>query len=56
MINACGESEFRFVREEKQLGGRVVSPVSPKLLLNEKRMKKNERRGMERRMENKQIN
>ena len=46
---------FRFVREEKQLDGRVVSPTSSKLLLNEKRMKqKNEREGMERRIENKQ--
>ena len=39
VINVCGESEFKFVREEKQLDGRVVSPTSLKSLLNEKRMK-----------------
>ena len=43
------------MREEKQLGGRVVSPVSSKTLLNEKRMKQNEWGGMEKRMENKQF-
>ena len=34
------ESSFRFVREEKQFDGRVVSPAFSKILLNEKRMKK----------------
>ena len=33
------EREFRFVREEKQLGGRVVSPTLWKFLSNKRRMK-----------------